>query len=76
MALEIKEKKERKPIKRPSTILDYQEAINSCNAEITKQMDRIKKYEAKIEELKKQEILSAIINSGKSLEEILEIVKN
>lgn len=74
MALEIKEKKPRKPIMRPATIADYQICINNCYDEISKIQKRIEKYETKIKELKKAEILDAIVSSGKSLEEIMEII--
>ena len=74
MALEIKEKKPRKPIMRPATIEDYQTCINNAYDEISKIQKRIEKYETKIKEMKKQEILDKIVNSGKSLEEILEMI--
>lgn len=50
------------------------EKIKKCDDAIKRQNDRKKKLEEKLAEIKKAEILDAIVNSGKTLEEVLEFI--
>ena len=50
------------------------EKIKKCNEAITRQQERKAKLEEKLAEIKKTEILDAIVNSGKTLEEVLELI--
>lgn len=52
------------------------EAIAKCDKIIANQNAKKMKLEAKLAEIKKTEILNAIMNSGKTLEEVLEFVNN
>lgn len=50
------------------------EAIAKCDKIIANQNSKKMKLEAQLAEIKKQEILDAIIKSGKSLDEVLAFV--
>lgn len=52
------------------------EAIEKCDKVISKQIEKKDKLQTKLAEIKKEEILDAIVSSGKSLEEVLAFVKS
>lgn len=50
--------------------------IEACKKTIDKQNAKIAKLQAKVDAMKKQEVVNAILASGKSMDEILAFLNN
>ena len=53
---------------------ELQKQIDACYAVINRQNAKIAKLQKKMDEIKKAEVLEAIIKSGKTMDEILELI--
>ena len=60
--------------KPPVTKKELLEKIKACNDAIDRQIERRAKLQEKLDKIKKEEILDAIVKSGKSMEEILDLI--
>ena len=52
------------------------ENIAKCNAVIAKQQTKIQKLEKQLNEINRQEVINAILTSGKDLSEILDFINS